>query len=323
MTLQKHSVKWSAPKACNLGASSASCRASLSHRRLMSGRWTSAMALIMALMFTGPPLLVGRGHIVGVKKQRTAAARVIFILSLLILAATFAHAQSVVLQLPPEDRQIITAQLGPGVVGQALPSKPIDEVSIYFPLQDAASTYQVIAGPNAGRTQTLGLTRVRRPKGKSAWRFQLSPTLAGFISQTSTGDLIMPTISDMGEGVVVITTPANPFVLKGMKPGESRSYLQHVMVNSLDDPTDQEYSGSLNGTYTYLGSYQVRVPAGTYQAILFRLRCHGKVGPADTQDTAYYLFAPRKAVIAMISQESATAFWLIHIDTTSGKVLRN
>jgi hypothetical protein len=26
-------------------------------------------------------------------------------------------------------------------------------------------------------------------------------------------------------------------------------------------------------------------------------------------------------VVAMISQEDATAFWIIHIDTTSGKVL--
>ena len=47
----------------------------------------------------------------------------------------------------------------------------------------------------------------------------------------------------------------------------------------------------------------------------------GKVGPAHTHDTAYYFFAPGKGVVAMISQEDATAFWVIHIDTTSGKVL--
>lgn len=216
---------------------------------------------------------------------------------------------------------MIEAQLGPGVVGKALPSKQIDDVSIYFPLQEMASVYQVKTGPNAGKSQTLGLTRVRRPSGKLAWRFQLSPTLAGFIRQTPQGDLLMPAISDMGEGVVVVTTPANPFVLKGMKPGESRSYMQTVLVNTLDDPADQEYSGSLNGTYTYLGTYLVSVPAGSYSAVLFRLKCQGKIGPADTYDTAYYFFAPGKGVVAMISQENATAFWIIHIDTRSGKVL--
>jgi hypothetical protein len=238
------------------------------------------------------------------------------------LASGTAQAQAVVLQLPPDDQQIITAQLGPGVVGKALASKPIDDASIYFPLQDTASLYQVIAGPDAGKTQTLGVTKVRRPSAQSAWRFQLSPTLARFIRQTPEEDLMMPAISDMGERVVVIMTPANPFVLKGMKPGESRSYVQRVVVNHLDDPSDQEYSGSLNGSYTYLGTYLVTVPAGSYAAVVFRLKCDGKVGPAATHDSAYYFFAPGKGVVAMIGQENAIAFWLMHIDTKSGKVLK-
>ena len=35
----------------------------------------------------------------------------------------------------------------------------------------------------------------------------------------------------------------------------------------------------------------------------------------------YYFFAPNQGVVAMITQEDATAFWLIHIDSSSGKVL--
>jgi hypothetical protein len=130
---------------------------------------------------------------------------------------------------------------------------------------------------------------------------------------------MIPAVSDMGEGVVVITTPANPFMLKGMKPGESRSYTQQVRVNALDDPANQEYSGVLNGVYTYVGSYQVEVPAGSYNAVLLRLKCDGEVGPAQTHDAAYYFFAPGKGVVAMISQEDATAFWIIHIDTSPAR----
>ena len=241
-------------------------------------------------------------------------------LGILALAGGLARADDVVLPLPPADQQLITAKLG-SIVGKALPSKPIEDVSVYFPLQEKATNYQVTAGPNAGKTQTLGLAKVRRPNGKSAWRFMFSPTLAGFVRQTTEGDLMVPSVSDTSEGVVVITTPANPFVLKGMKPGETRSYSQQVSVIELDDPADQEYSGSLHGTYTYVGTYQVTVPAGSYEAVLLRLKCEGKVGPAHTHDTAYYFFAPGKGVVAMISQEDATAFWIIHIDTTSGKVL--
>ncbi|MGO9263452.1 MAG: hypothetical protein ACLQBA_00965 [Candidatus Binataceae bacterium] len=232
-----------------------------------------------------------------------------------------ARAQGVVLPLPPEDQQTVNVQLGPGVVGKALPSTPIKDVSVYFPLHERVAVYQVTAGPNVGKMQTLGVAKVRRPNGKVAWRFEFSPSLTGFIRQSPEGDLIIPTVGDASEGVVVVTTPPNPFVIKGMQPGETRSYMQQVRVNALEDPDDQEYSGSLHGTYTYLGTYQVTVPAGTYAAVLLRLKCRGKVGPALTHDTAYYFFAPGKGVVAMISQESATAFWIIHIDTISGKVL--
>jgi hypothetical protein len=47
----------------------------------------------------------------------------------------------------------------------------------------------------------------------------------------------------------------------------------------------------------------------------------GKIGPADTQDPAYYFLSPGVGVVAMISQEDVEAFWIIHIDTTTGKVL--
>jgi len=96
-----------------------------------------------------------------------------------------------------------------------------------------------------------------------------------------------------------------------MKPGEKQSFSQIVSVNYLDDPKDQDYSEWLNGTYTYLGTYQVTVPAGTYEAVVFRLRCEGEIGPAHTQDTDYYVFAPGVGIIAMILQEHVTAFWII------------
>lgn len=137
------------------------------------------------------------------------------VLSVLVLGSGLARADGVVLPLPPDDQKEIIIKLGQGVVGKALPSKPIDDVSVYFPLQGRALIYQVTAGPNSGKSQTLGLARVKRGNGKMAWRFILSPSLAGFIRQTPGGDLLMPAVTDTGEGVVVTTTPANPFVLKG------------------------------------------------------------------------------------------------------------
>ena len=242
-------------------------------------------------------------------------------LGLLLLASGSARAQGVVLPLPPEDQQNITAQLGPGVVGAALPSSAINDPSAYFPLQEKSQQFQVVAGPHAGTVQTLGLWQARRPGGKKAWRFQMTPSLAGFMRETEEGDIIMAALTDSGEGVVVVTTPANPFVPKGIQPGETRSYTQQVSVNYLDDPSDQRYSGSITGTYTYVGTYQVTVPAGTFPAVLFRVKCEGKVGPAHTHNTGYNFFAPGIGMVAMILEEDVTAFWLFNIDSTTGKVL--
>ncbi len=243
------------------------------------------------------------------------------ILGLMLLIGVAAGADEIVIPLPAEDQQRINSLLGPGVLGSALPSGPIEDTARYFPLVENVRTYQVTAGSKTGSKQTLSLVKSKRPNGRQAWRFQLTPTLVGYITPTPPGDLIMTAVSDTGEGVVVVSTPPNPFIVKGIKPGETRSYSQQVAVNYLDDPSNREYSGSLHGTFTYLGTYHVTVPAGTYDAVLFREKFEGKVGPAQTQDTQYSLFAPGVGLVAMITQESIEAFWIYHNDTTTGKVL--
>jgi hypothetical protein len=259
-----------------------------------------------------------------VSKTRIRQVAIPVLLAALLAGAQSARAGAIVLPLPAEDQQTIIAKLGPGVVGEPLPSVPIDDVSTYLPLQERSAVYQVITGRRAGGTETLGMAKVTRPSGKLGWRFEFSPSLAGFIRQNGEGDLEMPSVSDLREGVVVITKPALPFMVKGMKPGESRSFTHQVRVDALDDDAlDWHYSGVLHGTNTYMGTYRVTVPAGTYNAVLMRIKCDGKVGPANTHDVAYYVFAPGEGLVAMISQENATAFWIIHIDSSAGRVMRS
>jgi hypothetical protein len=245
----------------------------------------------------------------------------LFPIALCLVAVGTVHAQGVVLPLPPEDAQRINTILGPGVVGNPVPSKPITDAPTYFPLQNKSLTYQVTSGKNTGNTQVLSIARRSRPDGQEAWRFQFSPTLAGFLNRSVDGALMMPAVSDSGEGVVIISTPANPFVPKGMNPGETRSFSQQVSVNYLDNPSQQRYSGSVSGTYTYVGTYQVSVPAGTFNADLIRVKFAGNVGPAHTKDTQYNFFAPGVGVVAMITQEDVEAFWIFNIDSSTGKVL--
>ena len=117
--------------------------------------------------------------LIRIKRVSSMRTLAFMTLGLVILASGSVHAQGVVLPLPPEDQQNITAQLGPGVVGAALPSQPISDPSIYFPLQQKSQQFQVVAGPHAGTVQTLGLWQARRPGGRKAWRFQMTPILGG------------------------------------------------------------------------------------------------------------------------------------------------
>ncbi len=236
-------------------------------------------------------------------------------------SAGAARAQGPALPLPASDQQQLTTHLGVGVVGAALPSERIADAPAYFPLQDKLMTFHVTSGKNAGTTQGLSLKKARRPDGAPAWRFHFAPALAAFINPTANGDLMMPAVSDSDEGVVVVSTPANPFVLTGMQPGESRRFSQTVSVNYLDDPAKRDWGGRLNATYTYVGTYRVTVPAGAFDAILIRFAYTGKVGPADVVYTAWYFFARGTGLVAMVNMEDVSAFWIFHIDTTTGKLL--
>jgi hypothetical protein len=239
-----------------------------------------------------------------------------------VSSAGDARAQGAVLPLPPADQQKLAEHLGAGVVGAALPSEQIGAASSYFPLNEKTFVFQVTSGSNTGNTQNLVLKKAHRPGGASSWRFNFAPSLNGFISHTAGGDLMMPAVSDVDEGVIVVSTPATPFVLTGMKPGESRSFRQKVSVNYLDDPTKRDWGGKLNATYTYVGTYNVTVPAGTFNAILIRFGYRGKVGPADVVYKAWYFFARDVGLVAMVNQEDVSAFLIYHNDTTIGKVLK-
>ncbi|MCK6554676.1 hypothetical protein L6Q96_08880 [Candidatus Binatia bacterium] len=226
-----------------------------------------------------------------------------------------------VLPLPEHDREQLSRFLGPGVVGAALPCDPIGDPTTWFPLHARASKFQWTSGPNAGRTEVLALREAKRPIGTQAWRFGLSPVLAGFIVRDAQGGLAMPAVTDTAEGLVIVANPANPFLPANLQPGETRRVDNRIAANYLDDPYDTDYAGRMAGEFTYVGTYRVTVPAGTFPAVLTRLHATGKVGPAHVEDTSWALYAPGVGMVAMVAQEDVAAFWIFHLDTTAGKVL--
>jgi len=106
-----------------------------------------------------------------------------FVLATAVLGApclipNSARAQGVVLPLPAEDRQMITAKLGT-IVDKALPSKPIEDVSVYFPLQEKTAIYQVTAGPTPETRKHLASRRPNAQAGNRPGGFSFRPRSLG------------------------------------------------------------------------------------------------------------------------------------------------
>jgi hypothetical protein len=238
-----------------------------------------------------------------------------------LVLSTLAWAGDTILPLPPADQKILVEQLGADVVGEPLPSRPIDDPNIFFSFAHKPVTYRFTSGRNKGKIQTLLPTKVERPGGKFVWRVQLAPSLIGFLRQMPNGDIVMPAVEDTGAEALVVSTPDNLFISAGMKPGETHRFVQEVSVRYLDNIDDERWSGKLQTDFTYVGTYRTKVPAGSFDAVLLRTTVDGRVGPAHTHATSYSLFAPGEGLVAMILQQRVTAFWIYNVNGVGGKVL--
>jgi len=101
------------------------------------------------------------------------------------------------------------------------------------------------------------------------------------------------TEKDLDKEVLSRFTPGDPLIISGLKPGQSITSQHKVEVFDLSNLKKVAHSGSLDVTYTYVGTYRVTVPCGTYDAALIRWDYTGKVGPATIRDSQYRFLARR------------------------------
>jgi hypothetical protein len=94
-----------------------------------------------------------------------------------------------------------------------------------------------------------------------------------------------------------------------------------VKVYDLSDPKEVSHEGSLDLTYSYVGAFEVTVPAGTYEAALIKWDYKGKVGPASIEDTQYRFLANNVGVVAMIDKKDISAMLFYQDHSKYGKVL--
>ncbi len=223
--------------------------------------------------------------------------------------------------LPQADRAVLERLLGPGVVGEALPGKPLLASSEFMPVADVTWVFRFTGGKQSGTTEEAVLTRMSRDKTGKSGRFAVGDDSVYYFRQSGDGDLYIISEHDQQEGMITRFTPSEPVILSGMAPGTTKRKQSTVKLFDLSDPKDLAHQGTVNLSYSYIGTYRVTVPAGTFDAVLIKWRYQGEVGPATVEDTQYRFFAEGMGPVAMVDKSNISAYLLYQDNSKQGRVL--
>jgi hypothetical protein len=258
-----------------------------------------------------------------VKMQQLVVTLIIASLFLLTPTEPLAEQQTdgTVIQLPAKDRAFLEQILGKSVVGKAVAGSTISDPLKFFPLEDGTWLYRITSGKDKDKSVQHQLTRLSRGKSGSSWRQASGTNSVLYLLKTANGGVEIVSTEDQEQGVISRYLPREPIVLPGMRPGDTKLMKTDVKVYDLSHPDHLTHSGSLSILYSYVGAYEVTVPAGTFRAALFKWDYKGKVGPAKVEDVQYRFFAEDVGTVAMIEKTDVTALLIYREHTKIGKVL--
>jgi hypothetical protein len=250
------------------------------------------------------------------------------VLTALALAAAGGHAIAAdtagsVVPLPTADRAQLDKYLGAGVVGDPIASPALMAAEAYLPPKGATLTYRVIEQDEPARTETHKVEDTVDPRFAPGWRYVADPMGVMYFQTSSDGGAVIAGDEDRENEVLSRFTPGEPLMIVGLKPGESRKVAVKVRVSDLSKPDKVTHKGSLAITYTYIGAYKVKVPAGSFDAVLIKWDYRGSVGPADVEQTDYRFIAPHAGMVAMIQSRHISAMLIYNDKTKLGKLLQS
>jgi hypothetical protein len=249
------------------------------------------------------------------------SAAAISVLVLTISSRAAAQSAGPVIPLSDADRGQLDALLGKGVVGEALPSAPLGNPGSYLPRLGRTLTYQVVTPGQKSTIEIHEITDTTDAAFKPGWHYSMGDVGEMYIQKDPAGRAFTNAEKDLDKKVLSRFIPGDPLVLTGLQAGQSVRSGHKIEVYDLSNLTKISHSGSLDITYSHLGTYRVTVPAGTYDAALVKWNYSGKIGPANIKDSQYRFFAPNVGMVAMIQIRSVSALLIYNDHSKRGKLL--
>lgn len=189
-----------------------------------------------------------------------------------------------------------------------------------LPLRTATWDFRFVSGTRQGEAATDVLQR-GLPGGPPVWLYSADDVTIYTLKRMADGSILSPSEQDLGQGVTTRHDPARPFLLDGAQPGVPDVRNLEVKVYNRGETGTPAHTGTLTLTYTYLGRYQVSVPAGTYPAAVVKLAYAGQVGPASVSDLEYWFFADNVGPVAILDKQKVSALLIYNEKTKNGRVL--
>jgi hypothetical protein len=239
-------------------------------------------------------------------------------LFLILSVSALAADEGKVVPLSAEDQEAL-ALLGEGVVGKALPAHPIEDAGKLLDLQAGPHTFRIVSGKDKGKMQVETYTSLGAKDGASRWKRTIGDQYDEFLTLKA-GAVAKTAETEKEHGYRAVFDPSMHEHV-GIAPGESVKLESELRVSTEKNPGDIKYTGKMNSNLTYLGAYQVNVPAGSFEAILFKVDVKIHVGPAEVEDTQYTFFAKGVGKVAEIEALRISAVLIYHSHSKTAKVL--
>lgn len=211
----------------------------------------------------------------------------------------------------------------PGIVASRVKeTPPLREATDWLPLSQADFDFQRLG--DGKRTTRWSITPAKKVPGQDrsvrGWTIVQSNGTTRFLSVDKDGVIQSRFTVNHPNGLLIELDPPEPVV----DPVNTETVIREIeiSVSDLGSPNDVEYSGKARCTWTDLGGFRVKVPAGEFDARLLWVRYQGSVGPASVDGSRLLFVAPGTGPVAFTDDRDISAFLFFNDDTDHAGVLR-
>lgn len=225
------------------------------------------------------------------------------------------------LEMPAEDRALLDEYLGRGVVGKAVPAKPIGDPIDYVQFAtDGTYAVKITSGEEKGHTIDHSVRKMHEDSEGVDWEIRAGKSDIIVLRYDKHGNIVFVHHAEPGEGDAIYS-PSPPLLKKGMKPGSTDHGDFAVTIRSTEDPKKIKHTGNLHLKLSYLGMFELNLPFGKHNAVLIKSAYKGKIGPAKVDDTQYRFFVENVGMVAMVERKDISAFVVYSEHVKVGKLL--